>query len=289
MRVLVLVMLLLITRFVTAGVIVPVGLPGNQFGLEYLLCHGCIIPDYFPEGEPPYVPMRNRDALAEFYQFFERSGWTTNQFIKGLINAANGHRCKTALGWSEEENERITGNAIWKLGEINNPSVTNYFRELIASQSVDCIKRFGSFPVLAMFCHTNLEPEVLDYMKSICNQTNLYEKIASEIVYDMRETLGTMPAELRVAATNRLAKYMYYSIRHSTRAMTFQDRELAELVPLYSNSIQRLEAMQYVKLTSTNVQQRMRAQVEMDRLIALPTNQLNDVSWITQDWWQTSK
>ena len=99
-------------------------------------------------------------------------------------------------------------------------------------------------------------------------------------VFDMLETLQTMPSELQPAATNRLARYMYYTIRHATRAMAFQDCELAKLIPPYSNSVQRLDAMQYVESTATNELQRVRARMEIDRLLALPTNQLNDVSWI---------
>ena len=102
-------------------------------------------------------------------------------------------------------------------------------------------------------------------------------------VFDMLETLQTMPSELQPAATNRLAKYMYYTIRHTTQDMAFQDRELAKFIPSYSNSVQRLEAMRYVESTATNVRQRVRARMEIDRLLALPTNQLNDVSWIAEE------
>ena len=41
--------------------------------------------------------------------------------------------------------------------------------------------------------------------------------------------------------------------------------------------------MQYVQSTTTNVKIRILAQQEVDRLSAIPTNQLNDISWITED------
>lgn len=265
----------------SAEIWVPANFSCDQSGLEFLLCHRCIVPDYFPDGEPPYVPMRNRDALADFRLFIERSGWTTNRFVEGLVSAARGNRRVTL--WRRDEDKRITENAVWKLSEINHPAVTNYFRELIATQSVDWVERFGALPVNAMFCYTNLEPEVLDYMKGLCCRTNLYEKIADIMVLRMLETLRTMPSEQQPAATNRLARYMYYTIRHTTRYMAFQDCELAKFIPSYSNSIQRLEAMRYVESTATNVRQRVRARMEIERLSALQTNQLNDVSWIVEE------
>ena len=265
----------------SAEIRVPANLSCDQSGLEFLLCHCCTVPDYFPDGEPPYIPMRNRDTLADFRPFIERSGWTTNQFIEGLISAVNGYRCVTT--WRSDEDRRITGNAVWKLSEINHPAVTNYFRELIATQSVDWVERLGTYPVNAMFCYTNLEPEVLDYMKSLCCRTNLYEKIASHVVFDMLETLRTMPSELQPAATNRLAKYMYYTIRNTTDAQGMQDLELVGFLPVYSNSTQRLEAMRYVAATATNSWESANAARIVRELSALPTNQLNDVSWIVEE------
>ncbi len=254
----------------------------NQAGLEKIVCYNCYYDDNPPEPPPPYVPLRNRDALSDFRLFIERSGWTTNQFIEGLIKIANGER--TGMNqWEGWEEKLATGNAVWKLSEINHPAVTNYFRELIATQSVDWVERLGTYPVNAMFCYTNLEPEVLDYMKGLCCRTNLYEKLASHVVFDMFETLRTMPSELQPAATNRLAKYMYYTIRNTTDAQGMQDLELVGFLPVYSNSTQRLEAMRYVAATATNSWESANAARIVRELSALPTNQLNDVSWITEE------
>lgn len=276
---------IVVSQLASATILFPSEIPKDQCGLEYLLCHCCIIEDNFDDDDlPPYIPMRNRDALAEFRPFIERSGWTTNQFIKGLIAAANGYRCKIdkpAFRLSKVESERVTGNALWKLGEIDHPAVTNYFREQIATQSVEYIRRSGA--VCSMFCYTNLEPEVLDYMRGICNRTNLYEKIVDNVTLRLLESLRTMPPELQPAATNRLAKYINYSIRHTTEAQGMQDLELVNFLPAYSNSLQRLETMRYVAATATNTWEAANATNIVRELSALPTNRLNDIRWMTGD------
>ena len=260
----------------------PTGTTWDQAGLEKIVCNNFYYDDNPPDPPPPYVPLRNRDALADFRLFIERSGWTTNQFVEGLVKIANGERTGMHQ-WEGWEEKLATGNAVWKLSEINHPAVTNYFRELIATQSVDWVERLGTYPVYAMFCYTNLEPEVLDYMKSLCCRTNLYEKLASHVVFDMLETLRTMPSELQPAATNRLAKYMHYAIRHTTDVQGLYDRKLASFLPSYSNSIQRLEAMRYVAATATNTWESVNAAKIVLELSSLPTNQLNDVSWIAEE------
>ena len=156
--------------------------------------------------------------------------------------------------------------------------MTNFFKSYNDNASL----RYKNTTIPGMFPYTNLEPEVLAYMRTLCVRTNVYDRIADEIMLDMFETLKTMPDELKPAATNRVAQYMYFAIHHTTRQMAWQDRELAKFIPDYSNSVQRLSAMQYVATTATNARQRVRAQMEIDRLSALPTNQLNDVSWIAE-------
>jgi hypothetical protein len=80
-----------------------------------------------------------------------------------------------------------------------------------------------------------------------------------------------------------IANYLYFSICHTTRQVVRQDRKLAFFLSAYSNSIQRLDAMRYVQSTTTNLRTRVLAQQEVDRLSAIPTNQLNDISWIAED------
>ena len=251
-------------------------LPYGQERLEQWLYS--IEPDDDPgDDEPPYVPHRNRDALTEFRAFFEGSGWTTNQFIEGLVLAVTNNLAAAKLGnW---EKNRIVGRAMWKLSEINHPAVTNFFRWY---NDTDDTSMFKGGTISAMVYYTNLEPEVMAYMRTLCVRTNVYCKAESAVMRQMFETLSTMPDELKPAATNRVAQYMYFAIQHTTRDVTWQDRELANFIPAYSNSVQRLSAMQYVAATIVNPRTRAIAQREVARLSAMPTNQLNDVSWIEQ-------
>ena len=249
-----------------------------QAMLENYLRFDCEPEDDFPDGEPPQVPLRNRDACAEASRFLARVGWTADQFVNGLFLAFT--NSQTAAVWSDREARIVSNRAAWKLTEIGRPSVTNFFRGYL--------ERADARPVsprvlVAMFSRTNLEPEVLGYMRTLCVRTNLYARAEGTVMLDMFDTLDTMPAELKPAATNRVAKYMYFAIRHTTCQMAWQDRELAKFIPAYSNSLQRLSAMQYVEATATNVRQRVRARMEIDRLSALPAGELNDIGWIADE------
>ena len=233
--------------------------------------------DNFPDGEPPYVPLRERNALPEFQWVFSQSGWTTNQLIEALALAVTNNLSDEVL--NDLERRRVPGNAMWKLSEINHPAVTNFFRTLNEIGN----PRLGPTPISAPFRYTNLEPEVLAYMRTLCVRTNIYERAVDGVLFDMLETLDTMPLEFKPAATNRVAKFIYYSVRHTTRSMLYQDKRLAGLVPAYSNSAQRLDAMRYVAATATNRGQRTHAQMEADRLSEPPADQLNDLPWIAEE------
>ena len=249
----------------------------QQAELEEILCHGCEPRDYFPEGEPPYVPYRYRDSLPEFQRFISAAGWTTNQFIEGLICAITNNVKEE--NWSDALKKRTAKRATWKLSEIDSPAVTNFFRWFNDEYNVNGYKVNSITP---MFWRTNLEPEVLSYMRSLCVRTNIYCKVEYGVMRDMFETLSTMPDELKPAATNRVAQYMYFAIRNTTRRMGWQDRELSRFIPAYSNSFQRLSLMRYVSTSATNDWERANAAQIVQRLEAIPTNQLNDVSWIAE-------
>lgn len=247
--------------------------------LEGILLNGCIVEDNedLPSSSPD-LPLRSRDALAEFRPFIERSGWTTNAFVEGLISFAT--NSFVGEGRSESDRETISQNALLKLTEIGHPSVTNFFRGYL--------ERADARPVsprvlVAMFSRTNLEPEVLGYMRTLCVRTNLYARAEGTVMLDMFDTLDTMPAELKPAATNRVAKYMYFAIRHVTDSQGWQDRELATFIPAYSNSLQRLSAMRHVAATATNTWERTNAVGVAGRLSALPAGELNDIGWIADE------
>ena len=227
---------------------------------------------------PPPPPLRERDALPEFKKFFEKSGWTTNQFVEGLILAVTNKLAAAKQG--DEAKCRIVGGAMWKLTEINLPAVTNFFRRFNDTDDTPWLKQ-ETIP--AMFYYTNLEPEVMSYMRSLCVRTNVYCDVESSVMNDMFETLETMPDNLKPAATNRVAKYMYFAIRHGTETQGWQDRKLSWFIPAYSNSVQRLSLMRYVATSETNKWERSNAMQIVQRLEAMPTNQLNNISWIAED------
>ena len=234
--------------------------------------------EYEPYEDMPYVPVRQRDTLADYAGIIEQNGWTTNEFIGSLIAAVTQNVIDD--NWTNATKRKIAEVAAMRLGEINHPSVTNFFREFNAN---NLTKRLKNTSIPALFWHTNLEPEVLSYLRTYCVNTNMYDDISKIVGYYVYETLATMPEELKPAATNRVANYMYFAIHHTTRLLVAQDRRLAYFFPPYSNSVQRLDAMKYVQSTTTNLRTRVLAQQEVDRLSAIPTNQLNDISWIAED------
>ena len=250
----------------------------DQAQLERDLCHGFSPLDYYPEGDPPDVPFRNRNAISEFQYFLDNSGWTTNQLIEGLMAAATNNM--TPANWSNADCRNIAGTAMWKLSEINHPSVTNFFRWY---NDVDETRRYKLTAVTAMFRYTNLEPSVMGYLRTLCVRTNIYDRAAGEILYPLFETLDTMPDDFKPAATNRVAQYLYFASHHVTDSQGEHDFELCRFLPAYSNSIQRLELMRYVAVSATNVWERAHASNVVYELSSIPTNQLNDVSWITQE------
>ena len=250
---------------------------GTQSELEYILGEGFEPQDYFPDGEPPYVPLRFRNSLPEFQRFIGRNGWTTNQFLEGMMRAMTNNA--TEANWVDRHKREVAEVAAWKLGEINDPAVTNFFRRFNDSDDTDRLK-IETIP--PMFWRTNLEPEVMSYMRSLCVRTNIYCKVETTVMRDMFETLSTMPDELTPAATNRVAQYMYFAIRHVTDSQGWQDIELSRFIPAYSNSLQRLSLMRYVSVSATNDWERSNAAQVVQRLESLPTNQLNDVSWIAE-------
>ncbi len=256
----------------------PLFAGASQAELENLLRHGFWRPDVEPDVPPPYVPLRYRNSLPEFQWFFGKSGWTTNQLIEGLICAITNNVVDEK--WTDMGKQRIATVAARKLSEIDDPAVTNFFR--VFNDSYDT-PRLKVFTIPSMFRRTNLEPEVMTYMRSLCVQTNIYSGVESMVVYDMFKTLDTISDELKPAAANRVAKYIYFSIWNTTQDLSWQDQELAKFIPPYANSVQRLSALRHVAATTGNWRTRAIVQKEVERLSSLPTNQLNNISWIAED------
>ena len=63
----------------------------------------------------------------------------------------------------------------------------------------------------------------------------------------------------------------------------FPDGELSNFIPAYSNSLQRLSLMRYVSTSATNAWERSNAAQVVQQLESVPTNQLNNISWIAED------
>ena len=225
----------------------------------------------------PEVPLRNRDGMLRYSGFMNRSGWSTNQVISGLMLAMTNYLSET--DWADERKRRIAEVAAWHLSETDNPAVTNFFRLF---NDVDNTPRMKSETIPAMLRYTNLESEVLDYMKTLCVRTNIYDAVAWDVVYEMFKVLDTMPSELKTAATNRVARYMYFAIRNVTDSQGAQDVKLAGFIPAYSNSVQRLDLMRYVSTSATNSWERANASNVVERLSSMPSYQLNNVEWIAE-------
>lgn len=75
---------------------------------------------------------------------------------------------------------------------------------------------------------------------------------------------------------------MYFAIRNVTDSQGAQDVKLAGFIPAYSNSVQRLDLMRYVSTSATNSWERANASNVVERLSAMPFNELNNVEWIAE-------
>ena len=244
--------------------------------VERLLAYEIIQDDFTDEEESEDVPLRYRNSLKEYGHFIREQGCTTNEFVQALMLAATNSAYSTE--WTEKEKRKIASGALIALSEMDRPDVTNFVRIVNA----DGRQHFRFVDFSTPFIHTNLEPEVLDYMRTQCVRTNLYENLAFSVMLDMLETLSTMPPELQPAATNRVAQYIYFTIGHIVDDQNFQDKGLIRLIPAYSNSLQRLSLMRYVAATATNTYERAYAQKAVQALSAAPTNTLNNIPWIAQ-------
>ena len=227
---------------------------------------------------PPYVPHRYRNAIPEFQWLLDKNGWTTNQLIEGLFCAITNNVSEE--NWSVRKKQRVARVAARKLSEIDSPAVTNFFRQF---NEKDDTSKLKGITIPSMFRRTNLEPDVMAYMRTLCVRTNVYCKAEYEVIRDMLKTLEAMPDELKSDATNRVAKYMYFAIHNETDTQGWHDRELVRFIPSYSNSFQRLLLMRHVSNSASNTWERSNAAQVVQQLESLPTNQLNDISWIAED------
>jgi len=220
------------------------------------------------------IPNRSLDALPLFDDVVRENGWSTNDLVLALIDVASNGLATSS--WTSQERVRATVVAFKQLANINHPYVTNYFNSVVTQD----LHGLESVAIPALFKYTYLEPSVMARLYELCVITNRYDKAAPMVALDMQDCLGSMPEPEKSAAKLRVAMFKYYSLRHISSSQTWQDEDLAVLIPSYSNSIQRLRLMQYVARTATSSYERNKAQQQLDRLNALPTNNLSNVSWI---------
>ena len=171
---------------------VPVFADRAQDELEENLSVGFGESDVITDTTPPkpYVPHRYRNSLPKFQWLLDKYGWTTNQLIDGLICVITNNVVEE--NWSVRRKERAARMAAKQLSEIPLPVVTNFFRQF---NDKDDTGKLKGITIPSMFRRTNLEPEIMAYMRSLCVRTNVYCNVGFDVVYDMFETLNTMSDE----------------------------------------------------------------------------------------------
>ena len=223
------------------------------------------------------VPQCRKDALSErFGDFIHEGGWSTNRVIGALILSVT--NCLGRSAWASERDHVIAAIAFNALSEINHPRSLAFVMQTCTNDVRDILNE----GVTGVFRYSQYEPEVFDYLRKLCVMTNRYEGVVRNVALDLEDCLGGVLEGNRCAATNQLARYHYFVIRHATARVGLVDHLLSNLLPSYSNSIQRLNAMRYVANTATNRDQAVWATNQVNRLSALPTNQLNNVSWLEE-------
>ena len=253
----------------------------NQEWLEKVLFRLSIPQDdYVNFPEPEYVPQRNRDATVNFKDFFQSGGWTTNQLVNGLI-AAYSNNVEGAVGGKLRDN-MIASESLMQLSEINCPAALAFITTICTNGAQ--IGEMLEMILPGTFRYTNLEPEVMHYLRQVCLNTNVYESAAEGVMFNLLDCVKEMPTQYRANATTNVAKFIYFSIMNgTTRDNVVQDYELAKFMPVYSNSIQRITVVNHLLSTVTNSYTVACLQSDLARLQALPTNQLNNVSWLTEE------
>ena len=243
--------------------------------LETLLCRSeRFVESDHDEADSDEGRSWDRDGIPLFRDVLEEGGWSTNQLVCGLVSiASNGLQ---STGWDVPERRKATVVAVELLADINHPDVTNYFHTLVG----DDLHGLESVVLPAMFSHTNLEPEVFESLYRSCAHTNFYDRAAPSVAMELLDVLGRLPASAREAAKVRVARFLHFSMRQVTTSQTWQDEQLAKLIPDYSNSVERLEQVRYLMGHSARDYERNRAAAQFRRLSAIPANSLIRVPWL---------
>lgn len=240
------------------------------------------VDDLEREDLPRYVPWRERDGLAKYQHFIPRKGWTTNRFVNALIFLATNNLAVNR--WRDDRCSRVAAVSLGTLAEIDCQQAQSFVRQICTNAvplNFEGSSRFIACTLPGVFCRTNFEPEVFDYLRQVCVLTNRYEECSVAMTYHLKSTLCGIPLSWRSDATTNLCRYIYFVIHNVSYGPLSQDHELVNLLPAYSNSIQRIRALEYIANSNTNESRRVKAQRKLDSLLRIPTNELNDLSWIT--------
>ena len=221
---------------------------------------------------------REHDIVPYFRRYMEETGCTTNQLINGFIYLATNFVNNTIWNDAALKSE-VADNSWFALSAVNHPLARSFL--LQACTNSPNVKLAEALP--GVFRYTNLEPEVFDYLRTVCVQTNRYEDCSAGIALVLRNVCRDLPSEVRPAATTNLCKYIYFSIGQSSEDQLALEHELVGLLPTYSNSYQRIEVLRNTMRVHPSEYSRNYAQRILRPLLRIPTNELNDVSWITGD------
>ena len=248
--------------------------PWTTERFESFLCSSRFVESDYIDEDGTDVPNRQRDAIPLFHDVMAENGWSTNDLVCALVHTvSNG---LLSANWESAETKRTVAVAVRQLADINHPAVTNYF-STIASTDLHGLEKIV---IPALFKYTFLEQDVIERIQALSVQTNRYDSASPLVVWDMLDCLSSMPESERDDAKSRVAKFLYSSTRHVTILQSWQEEQLAKLVPEYSNSVERLEQTRFLIQHSTNDYERARLSRQFDRLNAMPTNTLTRVPWI---------
>lgn len=230
----------------------------------------------YDDVDEPEIPSRQRDAMPLFADVMAENGWSTNDLVVTLIDVvSNGLQ---AVNWESLDTKRTVAVAVRQLSDINHPAVTNYFVSIISNE----LHGLEKIVAPSLFKYTQLEPEVMGVLWNFSMETDRYDKAASIVTWELLDCLSGLPESKRPAANQRVARFLYHSMRQVSSSQTWQDEQLAILVPSYSNSVERLEQMRFLMHHSSRAYERDKATAQFDRLSLMPTSTLNSVQWITE-------
>lgn len=217
---------------------------------------------------------RREDVLGWFGHFMKTRNVTTNQFVNALIFTATNNLTEARL--ADERNFRLAGLSLDALSRIDLPEARSFIRTACTNDLHGMVINCAEGP----FRFGNFDAETMDYMYRWCVMTNRYDRSAGYIASSMALKLHRMSERERLVAMTNVARFVYFTLYHTSIGLNTTEPVMLELVPSFTNSWQRLRAMEHIANTTTNAHVREWTRAERDRLLALPTNQLNNVQWL---------